>query len=170
MEIMNRFGQSESAASNTPPEVFQPAVAALPVELPPQIHVVPERVDEAAIRKGLVISGNVTGTGSLFVDGEILGKIDLPDSRVTVGPNGHVSEGLSICINARDIVVMGKILGNISAAELVDIRAGGSLTGNVSSKRISIADGAFFKGDINLRSAPPSAASDRSQMETEAYA
>ena len=56
------------------------------------------------------------------------------------------------------------------AANLVEIRAEGSLTGNVSARRIRIADGAYFKGDINLRSAPPSPVSDRSEMATEVYA
>jgi cytoskeletal protein CcmA (bactofilin family) len=170
MGIMKRFGQSGSTTSITAPEAFQPAPPAPTVEPAPQIHVVPVPADQASIGKGLIFKGAVTGTGSLFIDGEMVGNINLPDSRVTVGPNGHVSDGLSICITARDIVVMGRIRGNIYAADLVEIRAEGSLTGNVSARRISIADGAYFKGDINLRSAPPSPVSDRSEMATEVYA
>jgi cytoskeletal protein CcmA (bactofilin family) len=172
MGIMKRFGQSGSTTSITAPEAFQPSTPAPTIEPVPQIRAVPVPVpaDQASIGKGLVFKGAVTGTGSLFIDGEMLGNIDLPDSRVTVGPNGHVSDGLSICINARDIVVMGRIRGNIYAADLVEIRAEGSLTGNVSARRISIADGAYFKGDINLRSAPPSPVSDHSEMATEVYA
>ena len=170
MGIMKRFGQSGSTTSITAPEAFQPAATAPTFEPAPQIHVVPEPADQASIGKGLVFKGAITGIGSIFIDGEFVGNIDLPNSRVTVGPNGQVSDGLSICINARDIVVMGKIRGNIYAEDLVEIRAEGSLTGNVSARRISISDGAYFKGDINLRSAPPSPVSDRSEMATEVYA
>lgn len=124
---------------------------------PPQASVEPVRprtvavaTESAAIGKGLRFKGVITGEGSLFVDGEVVGNIFMPDSRVTVGPNGHVSDGLSICVNAREIIIMGEIRGNISAADRVEIRAEGTLIGNVSTARISIADGAYFKGDIDL--------------------
>jgi cytoskeletal protein CcmA (bactofilin family) len=116
---------------------------------------VPERFNDATIANGLVFKGVISGASSLLIDGEVVGNIDLPDSRVTVGLNGCVSDGLSVCIRAREIVVMGKVRGNISAADLVEIQSEGSLTGNVSASRISIADGAFFKGDINLRTPQP---------------
>jgi cytoskeletal protein CcmA (bactofilin family) len=155
MGIMWKSGQNAAAASKATPEEFRPVPPAPTNEPAPLIHAVPARADSASIGDGLVFKGTITGTGSLYIDGELLGNIDLPESCVTVGPNGHVSDGLSICITAREIVVMGKIRGNISATDRVEIHAEGSLTGNVSAHRISIADGAFFKGDINLRSSEP---------------
>lgn len=103
--------------------------------------------DQATIGKGLFIKGEISGTESLFIDGKVEGSVNLPGNRVTVGRNGQVSA----TITAREIVVLGKIRGNISATDRVDIRAEGSLTGDVSAARISIEDGAFFKGGIDIR-------------------
>lgn len=129
-------------------------------------------VPQASIAKGMVFKGSITGTNSLFVDGEVVGNIHLPDGRVTVGPTGYVTDGLSVCIRAREIVVRGKIRGNIAASDRVEICAEGHLTGNVSAARISIADGAYFKGDIDLRTAQPMPAVsyEPEQEQTKAYA
>ena len=107
--------------------------------------------DQAVISKGLVITGEITGSESLFIDGKIEGSINLPGNRVTVGRNGKVAAS----INAREIVVLGKVRGNVSATDRVDIRAEGALTGDVAAARISIEDGAFFKGGIDIRKLEP---------------
>ena len=75
------------------------------------------------------------------------GSINLPGNRVTVGRNGVVSANIS----AREIVVLGKVRGNMTASDRVDIRGEGSLTGDVVAQRISIEDGAYFKGGIDIR-------------------
>ena len=93
------------------------------------------------------MKGEITGTESLFIDGKVEGSISLPGNRVTVGRNGQVAAS----ITAREIVVLGKVRGNVSASDRVDIRAEGALTGDVAAARISIEDGAFFKGGIDIR-------------------
>jgi cytoskeletal protein CcmA (bactofilin family) len=103
--------------------------------------------EQATIGKSLVIKGEVTGSESLFVDGKIEGAINLPGNRVTVGRNGQVAAN----ITAREVVVLGKVRGNIHASDRVDIRSEGSLTGDVAAARISIEDGAYFKGGIDIR-------------------
>jgi len=103
--------------------------------------------DQATIGKGLFVKGEISGSESLFIDGKVEGSINLPGNRVTVGRNGQVAAS----INAREIVVLGKIRGNVSATDRVDIRAEGSLSGDVAAARISIEDGAFFKGGIDIR-------------------
>ncbi len=119
-----------------PPPAFEPpARPAAPVG------------EQATIGKGLFIKGEITGSESLFIDGKIEGSINLPGNRLTVGRNGQVSAS----ITAREIVVLGKVRGNVSATDRVDIRAEGSLTGDVAAARISIEDGAFFKGGIDIR-------------------
>ncbi len=105
--------------------------------------------DQATIGKSLVIKGEVTGSESLYIDGRVEGSINLSGNRVTVGRNGVVSAN----INAREIVVLGKVRGNLTASDRVDIRSDGSLTGDVVAARISIEDGAFFKGGIDIRKA-----------------
>lgn len=103
--------------------------------------------EQATIGKSLVIKGEVTGSESLYIDGKVEGSINLQGNRVTVGRNGQVTAN----INAREIVVLGKVKGNLTASDRVDIRNEGSLTGDVVAQRISIEDGAFFKGGIDIR-------------------
>jgi cytoskeletal protein CcmA (bactofilin family) len=103
--------------------------------------------EQATIGKGLFVKGEISGTESLFVDGKIEGTINLPGNRVTVGRNGQVAAN----ITAREVVILGKIRGNVSATDRVDIRAEGALNGDVAAARISIEDGAFFKGGIDIK-------------------
>ena len=103
--------------------------------------------EQATIGKSLVVKGELSGSESLYVDGKVEGAINLPGNRVTVGRNGQVAAN----IMAREIVVLGKVRGNCQASDRVDIRSEGSLTGDVAAQRISIEDGAFFKGGIDIR-------------------
>jgi cytoskeletal protein CcmA (bactofilin family) len=103
--------------------------------------------DQATIGKSLVIKGELSGSESLYIDGKVEGSITLPGNRVTVGRNGQVAAS----IVAREVVVLGKVRGNVQASDRVDIRSEGSLTGDVIAARISIEDGAFFKGGIDIR-------------------
>jgi cytoskeletal protein CcmA (bactofilin family) len=103
--------------------------------------------DQATISKGLTVKGEISGTESLYIDGKVEGTINLPGSRVTIGRNGLVGANIS----AREIVVLGQVRGNVNALDRVDIRTEGSLTGDLAAARISIEDGAFFKGGIDIR-------------------
>jgi cytoskeletal protein CcmA (bactofilin family) len=103
--------------------------------------------EQAILGKAIVFKGEITGGESLLVEGKIEGTINLPGNRVTVGRNGQVAAN----ITAREIIVLGKIRGNVVASDRVDIRAEGSLSGDVTAARISIEDGAFFKGGIDIR-------------------
>jgi len=103
--------------------------------------------EQATIGKSLVIKGEVTGSESLYIDGRVEGSINLPGNRVTVGRNGVVAAN----VTAREIVVQGKVRGNMTASDRVDISNEGSLTGDVVAQRISIEDGAYFKGGIDIR-------------------
>jgi cytoskeletal protein CcmA (bactofilin family) len=103
--------------------------------------------EQATIGKSLIVKGEVSGSESLYIDGKVEGAINLPGNRVTVGRNGQVAANIS----AREIVVLGKVRGNCQASDRIDIRSEGSLTGDVIAARISIEDGAFFKGGIDIR-------------------
>jgi len=121
----------------------EPAVAPRPTAS----ATVTTTADQATIGKSLVIKGEVTGSESLYIDGRVEGSINLAGNRVTIGRNGVVAAN----INAREIVVLGKVRGNLTASDRVDIRSDGSLTGDVIAARISIEDGAYFKGGIDIR-------------------
>jgi cytoskeletal protein CcmA (bactofilin family) len=128
-----------------PPEPVRQAPAAAPVES--ANRAASAAADQASISKGLFIKGEITGSESLFIDGKVEGSINLNGNRVTVGRNGQVAAS----ITAREVVVLGKVRGNVTATDRVDIRAEGALTGDVAAARISIEDGAFFKGGIDIR-------------------
>jgi cytoskeletal protein CcmA (bactofilin family) len=130
---------------------------------------VPAPTDHAVIGKGLLIKGEITGTESLYIDGRVEGSINIPNERVTIGQHGRVvstmSATMNVCITAREIVIMGKVTGNVSASDRVDIRAEGNLTGDVSTSRISIADGAYFNGGVDIRKADAKSVSMAAPME-----
>lgn len=105
------------------------------------------KTEKSSFGKGLTFVGQLTASEPLFIDGNIEGSITLPGDRVTVGRNGIVTAS----INARDILVLGTVCGNVSATGKVEIRAEGSLTGDISTGRILIEDGAFFKGKLDVR-------------------
>ena len=115
--------------------------------------------DQATIGKGLLLKGDISGMGSLYIDGAVEGSINLPGERVTIGSNGRVTAGMMTssrpCILAKELIIMGQVFGNVSASDRVDIRTDGSLTGDITTARVSIADGAFFKGGIDIRKSEP---------------
>jgi cytoskeletal protein CcmA (bactofilin family) len=143
--------QPGSSAPSPSPEPVRPA--ATPSYEPPTTRATTSSAapvsaaEQATIGKSLIVKGEVSGSESLYIDGKVDGTISLPGNRVTVGRNGHVSAS----ITAREVVVLGKVRGNINASDRVDIRSEGSLTGDVIAQRISIEDGAFFKGGIDIR-------------------
>jgi cytoskeletal protein CcmA (bactofilin family) len=99
------------------------------------------------VERSFVIKGELTSTDSLYVEGRIEGMIHLAGSRLTVGKTAEIVAD----IEAREVIVLGKVRGNCRASDRVDIRNGGSLMGNVITPRISIDDGASFKGGVEIR-------------------
>jgi cytoskeletal protein CcmA (bactofilin family) len=129
----NSFLKSGSPAST--PNAYNPKTVTAPV-------------DQATIGRTLCIKGEISGSEALYIDGRIEGKITMPESRVTIGRNGKVDAS----IQAREVVVMGKVTGNIECSDRVDIRSEGSVNGDISTVRISVEDGAALKGGIQVRS------------------
>ena len=104
-------------------------------------------MDQANIGRSLVIKGEVSGAESLFIDGRIEGTISFPDNRVTIGRNGSVAAN----INAKEVVIMGKVQGNVECTDRLDIRSEGVLAGDVITHRISVEEGAILKGGVEVR-------------------
>jgi cytoskeletal protein CcmA (bactofilin family) len=119
--------------------------AAPPRETPKSVE--PHRGDVGHIGKSVQIRGELTGSEDLYLDGEIEGTIDLRDHSLIIGPNGKIKASIS----ARDLVVHGKIEGNVTATGRVELRKSCSLSGDISTQRIVIEDGAFFKGAIDIK-------------------
>jgi cytoskeletal protein CcmA (bactofilin family) len=123
--------------------------AARPME-PPRAEA-PRSVDVATIGKSVIVRGELSGSEDLYVDGEVEGSISLRGQSLTIGPNGRVRANLE----ARNVIVHGRVDGNVIASDRVDLRKSASLTGDISTARVAIEDGAYFKGTIDIQKAEP---------------
>jgi len=121
-------------------------------------------MDQANIGRSLVIKGEVTGAESLFIDGRVEGSINFPDNRVTIGRNGNVAAN----INAKEVVIMGKVQGNVECADRLDIRSEGLLSGDVITHRISVEEGAILKGGVEVRNPEKKDQKNQNQNKQEA--
>jgi cytoskeletal protein CcmA (bactofilin family) len=113
-------------------------------------------VEPAVIGASLLIKGEISGVESLHIDGRIEGTITFPEHRVTIGRKGNVVAN----IKARDVVVMGRVEGNIEGGDRVDIRGEAWIRGDIVTQRISIEDGAVVKGSVAVRPAEQKADHD----------
>lgn len=102
----------------------------------------------ASIGKSVQIHGEVKGSEDLVVDGTIEGTITLSESRLTIGPNAHVQANVS----ARDVIILGKLVGDVNASGRVELRAGSNLTGDIRAARLSIEENAILTGKVELTS------------------
>lgn len=103
----------------------------------------------ASIGKSVEIRGEVKGSEDLVVDGTIEGAITLSESRLTIGPNAHVQANVS----ARDVILLGTLIGDINASGKVELRAGSNLKGDIHASRISIEENAVLLGKVDLTGA-----------------
>jgi len=125
----------DSTRQVQPSNVFQPSSSTLSLG------------ERSTIGKSLLIKGEITGSESLYIEGTVEGSVNLPGDRVTVGRDGRVSANIA----AREIVVLGEVVGSCEAADHFDIRSKGSLCGDIVVSRISVEDGAFLTGSIDIR-------------------
>lgn len=103
--------------------------------------------DLAQIGKSVVIKGEVSGSEDLYVDGQVEGSIALKGNSLTVGPNGQIKAS----VESRVIVVQGKVEGNVQASDRVELRKSAVVTGDISTQRISIEEGAYLKGKVDIQ-------------------
>jgi cytoskeletal protein CcmA (bactofilin family) len=96
--------------------------------------------------KSVVIKGELSGSEDLILYGHMEGSISLPDHTLTIGPHADIKAGIS----AKAVVVMGAVTGNVTAGEKVDIRATGSVTGDIVSPRLAIAEGGSLRGRVQM--------------------
>jgi cytoskeletal protein CcmA (bactofilin family) len=101
------------------------------------------------IGKSVVIKGELNGSEDLTVEGHVEGKIELRQHALTVGPNGKIKAQ----VFAKSVIVLGAVTGNITAAESVALRDSGSVDGDIAAPRVAIAEGAHFRGSIDMRAA-----------------
>jgi cytoskeletal protein CcmA (bactofilin family) len=107
----------------------------------------------ANIGKSITISGDLTGEEDLVIEGKVEGKVTLPNSQLTVGANGTIKAE----VQAKSIVVIGRVAGNVRGTERVEIQATGIVEGDVIAPRLIVAEGAVVNGSIQMTSKPGAA-------------
>jgi cytoskeletal protein CcmA (bactofilin family) len=132
-EISTGFENSTSASAALPPT---------PREQNPQLAVPTRAV--ACISQGIKIHGEIVGSEDLFLDGEVDGKLDLAGGSVTIGPNGRVHAD----VNAREVIVRGRLIGKVTGKERVQIWNTGRVEGEIRTERLAIEDGAVLRGKV----------------------
>jgi cytoskeletal protein CcmA (bactofilin family) len=108
--------------------------------------------DIVNIGKSVVIKGELNGSEDLTIEGHVEGTIQLRDHVLTIGPNGKIKAQ----VFAKSVIVLGEVTGNVTATDKVDIRDNGSVDGDIVSPRVAIAEGAHFRGSVDMqrKSAP----------------
>ena len=138
-------------------ESGSPPPAPTPMAAPPGAAATPPRPeaetkkqierDIVNIGKSVVIKGELFGSEDLTIEGHVEGKIELREHVLTIGPNGKIKAE----VFAKAVVVLGEVAGNISATDKVDIRDGGSVDGDIISPKVAIAEGAHFRGSVDMQ-------------------
>src|SRR5690349_17123763 len=132
----------QAPAASQPPA---PAVAGTPAPRPePTRHM---EKDVVNIGKSVVIKGELNGSEDLTIEGHVEGTIQLRDHVLTIGPNGKIKAQ----VFAKAVIVLGSVNGNVTATEKVDIRDNGSVDGDIISPRVAIAEGAHFRGSVDMQ-------------------
>ena len=106
-----------------------------------------ETVTIGSIGKSVVIKGELSASEDLTIEGQVEGKVELKQNILTIGPNGRIRAQ----VFAKVVIVLGEVHGNVTATEKVDIRDGGSVDGDIISPRVDIAEGAHFRGSVDMQ-------------------
>ena len=109
------------------------------------------RGEMIVIGKSFVIKGELSCSEDLYIDGQVEGTIDPKGNRLTIGPNGRVKANVTACT----VVVQGKLEGNIQASDRVDLKQSAVVMADIATQHISIDEGVYFKGSINVQKEAP---------------
>ena len=149
--MWNRRKEEEPVTKpySAPPKSTEVVKEGTPMStLPSRVHepAFESRGSSAIIGKSVVIKGQLHSREDLTIDGEVEGSVELPEHRLTVGPNGKVLAN----VTAREVIVMGTIHGNVETTDKLEIRKEAKLVGDIKTARVAIEDGAYFKGNIDI--------------------
>jgi cytoskeletal protein CcmA (bactofilin family) len=107
----------------------------------------PKTAEFAHIGKSVIIKGELSGSEDLYVDGQVEGSIELSGNRLIIGPHGQVRAN----VNAKGIIVQGKMEGNIRTTERAELTKSAIVTGDIATQRVAIEEGAYFKGKVDIQ-------------------
>jgi cytoskeletal protein CcmA (bactofilin family) len=115
----------------------------------------PKTAEVAHIGRSVIVKGELSGSEDLFVDGQVEGSIELSGNSLTIGPHGQVRAD----VNAKSVVVHGKLEGNVRVTERVELTKSAVTIGDIFAQRVAIEDGAYFKGKVDIQKDAPKTAS-----------
>jgi cytoskeletal protein CcmA (bactofilin family) len=107
----------------------------------------PKTAEFAHIGKSVIIKGELSGSEDLYVDGQVEGNIELSGNRLIIGPHGQVRAN----VNAKGVIVQGKLDGNIRASERAELTKSAVVAGDIVTQRVAIEEGAYFKGKVDIQ-------------------
>jgi cytoskeletal protein CcmA (bactofilin family) len=107
----------------------------------------PKTAEFAHIGKSVIIKGELSGSEDLYVDGQVEGSIELSGNRLIIGPHGQVRAN----VNAKGVIIQGKLDGNIRASERAELTKSAVVTGDIGTQRVAIEEGAYFKGKVDIQ-------------------
>lgn len=169
----NKQSQNDSPSPTTPSPAFQPASAQPNFSSSPAPASAPIRSSApaagyssaktaATLGAGLTIKGQILGEEDLHIEGKVEGPITLKGQRLTVGKTGEIVSD----VHAKEIVVFGKVRGNLHASDRVEVKNDGSVVGNITGGRVLIEDGAYLKGQIEIERGKGHSSSENLELET----
>src|SRR6266852_6327874 len=112
-----------------------------------EIMETPKTAEFAHIGKSVIIKGELSGSEDLYVDGQVEGSIELSGNKLIIGPHGQVRAN----VNAKGVIVQGKLEGNIHASERAELTKSAIAVGDIVTQRVSIEEGAYFKGKVDIQ-------------------
>ena len=148
-EAVKPTGQAPSGPAPSPS-----APPAAEAARTPSTPIEPQRGMERTtvnIGKSVVIKGELSGSEDLTIEGQVDGKIELRQNVLTIGPNGRIKAQ----VFAKSVIILGEVTGNVTATEKVDIRDNGSVDGDIAAPRVAIAEGAHFRGTVDMQRKTP---------------
>jgi cytoskeletal protein CcmA (bactofilin family) len=141
----------DESVKPAPPPAPAPAAPATPaVSMPApssERRIQTLQGENVNIGKSVVIKGELSGSEDLTIEGNVEGRIELKENILTIGPNGKIRAE----VFAKSVIVLGEVSGNVTASEKVDIRDNGSVDGDITSPRVAIAEGAHFRGSVDMQ-------------------
>ena len=139
--------REERAKSESPAAPGDSGVSIAATSHPRRLSDRPLDGEVVNIGKSVIIKGELSGSEDLTIEGKVEGEVELPDHLLTIGPNGRINAE----IFAKSVVVMGKVTGNITASEKINIRENGTVEGDIVAPTIAISEGAQFRGSIDMQ-------------------
>jgi len=163
--MWNREEPQQSAQPNDPSKVATRPTTSTP---PQPITVTPVPIARvlAAMGASLLIKGELTGSEDILIEGRVEGKIAFPGHLVTIGAQAKISAE----VVAKAVIIQGTLTGNVTASERFEIRAGGSMAGDLVSPKVVMAEGSEFSGRVDMRRASGSRTELRKEVRLESVA